>query len=158
VRALGTTRIDWPTVRALQGSMSNANFAAACGVSRGALKFMESQSAPLAEIVVERIAAVLGVTVERLRVVTPAPICRNGEVAGCSLGGNVEAGQERARRAKIPWEAVTSLGLGSSLADVVNHMDAALDRERTPDEERGYKLNAAHKLMEAGPLTARKRA
>ena len=53
----------------------------------------------------------------------------------------------------VPLEDRSSLGLGSSLREVVESPDAERDYEREPGpRERGFKLNLPHKLLDSAHI------
>jgi hypothetical protein len=115
-------RVDWREIAELQGKAGRTreDFAAVCRVSSSFFAYAEAMNVPLGRSIVERMAGILGVTVEWLCLTGARPL------------------RPPVRRA-LPLEQTTSLGLGSSLGAALESVHAEHDYDRGRPRARGCK-------------------
>jgi transcriptional regulator with XRE-family HTH domain len=125
---------DAERIRALRGERTQTEIAKLANVSLGVVVIAESDGGRVTIRILERLAFVLGVSVEEIRARPSAPTVRTVD-AGLVMPGQPGPAPRELRaqlldwqtRRRLPLEAITSLGLGSSLSIAATNDSTGFD-------------------------------
>jgi hypothetical protein len=82
------SRCNWPLVHSLMGTRTLAQLARDASISADALAFAEAHNAGLSQGMLERLAGVLGCSLDALKVRSEHPV-KDAELTSLGLGGGI---------------------------------------------------------------------